>query len=132
MKNKSFILFVVVSVLLISGIAMASAGQPKKAEEFKGTPAYDKLDLRFKQAWEESQGKGGDPDKVLECIIKLSHKPSNDERATLSAAGFNHRTVIGTIATGSVKAGSVPDVARLSFVQVMELAVPLSLKKRNP
>jgi len=39
--------------------------------------------------------------------------------------------VVGTIVTGSLAARSVPEVAALPFVQAMELAVPMSIKKRG-
>jgi len=134
MKNKSNILIVVAVLLCSLAVALNAAGSashPGKSEDFKGSPVYDKLDLRFKQAWEESIAKGGDPDKSLECMMKLAAKPTDDERALLSAAGFKSRTVVGTIVTGNLAAKSVPEVAALPFVQAMELAVPMSIKKRG-
>ncbi len=110
------------------GDALASARRPAKAKDFESTPGYEKLDLRLKEAWREKPS-GKD---LLECILKARGRMGEDDQAALAAAGFNARTVVGTIATGNLMVRDVPDVANLPFVQVMELAVPMSLKGREP
>ncbi len=131
--KRSYILSVIVVVIataFLSSTALAGARHPKNAGDFRKSAAYKKLDLRLAQAWEESDSKGGDQNRALECIIKLSKRPTEEQRAMLSSAGFSYRTVVGDIVTGNVKAKSVPDVAKLDFVKVMELATPLYLKKK--
>jgi len=112
------------STFISSGDALASAKRPAKAQNFESTPGYEKLDLRLREAWREKPS-GKD---LLECILKARDRMGEADQAALAAAGFNARTVVGTIATGNLRVRDVPDVANLPFVQVMELAVPMSLK----
>jgi len=96
--------------------------------EFKSSDGWNKLDGRFKQAWNEAITKG-DLRKSFECLIKTVKKPSDEEKRMLLDAGYEYRSAIGRILSGSVIAKDVPNVASLPFVQVMELAVPMTLKK---
>jgi len=105
--------------------AFASSKRPAAAKDFESTPGYEKIDLRLREAWRESPSSK----KPLECILKASERLSEDDKAALAAAGFSARTVVGTIATGNLAVRDVPEVSNLPFVQVMELAVPMSLKK---
>jgi hypothetical protein len=95
---------------------------------FKSSPGWQKLDLRFRNAWEDATVKG-DSRRSFECLLKTKTTPSKDQIRQLSDAGFTSRSVIGKIMTGSIKTSDVPEVAALPFVQAMELAVPLSPKK---
>jgi len=124
------VIAVALAATLLSSAAFAGARHPKNAGDFRKSAAYKKLDLRLAQAWEESKSGVGDPNRALECIIKLNKRPTDEQRAMLSSAGYNYRTVVGDIVTGNVKARAVPDVAKLDFVKVMELATPLYLKKK--
>lgn len=108
--------------------AIAMSKAPDKASTFKDSKGWNKIDLRLRQAWLESEEKG-EGDAHLECILKASSKITDDEKMALSDAGFKYRTVIGQIVTGGLKAKDLPSVANLEFVQAMELAVPLSLKR---
>jgi len=98
-----------------------------KEPAFRLSDAWKKLDGRLKQAWDDAMTKG-DSHKSFECLLKTKEKPTAGQKRRLSDAGFTHRSIIGQIVTGSVAATDVPEVARLPFVQVMELAVPLSPK----
>jgi len=115
----------------------ACAGKKSEAEAlkaknesaaFKSTREWNKLDGRFKHAWEKAM-KVGDDSRPFECLIKMDKKITTSDKKTLSDAGYALRSLTGRIATGSVTAEDVPDVAALPFVQIMELAVPLSPKK---
>ena len=97
---------------------------------FEESPGWNKIDLRMKTAWKEAESEGK-RSKTLECIIKTEKKPDKDGREALKQAGFMARTFIGRIVTGSVAVGELPTVANLEMVQVMELAVPMSLKKKK-
>lgn len=135
MKKSHLITGIIVLIMAALAISFASSSEafsrrPKKDTNFEGSPAWEKLDLRMRQAWKESISEGGDKDKVLECIMKAENRPSPDDKAALAAAGFKGRTFAGRIITGSVKAKDVPEVAGLSFITAMELAVPLELKKK--
>ena len=132
---KKYHILSVVAVALVAALlsttALAGARHPKNGGDFRKSSAYKKLDLRLAQAWEDSEAQGGNPDRALECILKTKARPTEAERAMLSSAGFSYRTVVGDIVTGNLKAKSVPDVARLEFVKVMELATPLYLKPKK-
>jgi hypothetical protein len=130
---KIFRIRLVAAVLLVACSLMAlaatssfaSAAKPKKVEAFEASPGYEKMDLRLREAWRENPTSK----QSAECILKARDRISEDDNAALAAAGFKTRTLIGSIATGSLSMRDVPDVANLPFVQVMELAVPMSLKK---
>jgi hypothetical protein len=124
------LLFVAVlaAVSIIAGSAFAGAKHPKGDEDFAKSKAYKKLDLRLAESWRSYAKGGADPDRMLECLVKVKQRPTDAQRAALQAAGFDYRTVVGSIVTGNLKARSVPEVARLDFVEAMEQAVPLNLK----
>ncbi len=122
--------FLVISAALVpqfTANSFASAKSPEKTADFKGSPAWNKLDLRMRQAWEESVAKG-ELKKSLECIIKTNSRATKKEEALLKASGFRARSVIGRIITGSVNVGDLPQTANLKFISAMELAVPMMLK----
>jgi len=117
------------AVTITTSPASASARHPKSSQaSFEGSPAWQKLDLRLREAWRVSAKEGGGKN-VFECLLKTDHPLAAAEQSTLKAAGFEARTFIGAIATGRVAVLHVPDVAALPFVSAMELAVPLELKK---
>lgn len=109
-------------------VPKAAPKAPSQVEIFKSSDGWQKLDGRFKQAWEDAMAKG-DVQKSFECLLKTDKKATDSQKRMLTDAGFNRRSQIGLIFTGSITAQDVPDVASLPFVKVMELAVPLSLKK---
>ncbi|MBI4126141.1 MAG: hypothetical protein HY465_01475, partial [Deltaproteobacteria bacterium] len=94
---------------------------------FENSAAWKKLDLRFQDAWKDAQ-KRGKRKQSFECMIKLSGVPLPREKEALGNAGFKARTFIKRIVTGSVTARDVQVVAELPFVEVMELAVPVTGK----
>jgi len=108
-----------------SGTAVS---QTEELTTFKTTEEWNKLDGRFKMAFDKALSEN-EKDKEFECLIKTSTKPTEDEKTTLKNAGYMYRSVSGKILTGYVKMNDVPSVAKLEFVKVMELAVPLSPKK---
>lgn len=99
-----------------------------KYASFKSSADWNKLDGRFKQAWDEAVSKGNE-ERQFECLIKVKTKLSGADKEKIKGAGFEYRSAIGKILTGAVRAKDVPAVAALKFVEVMELAVPLSPKK---
>ena len=133
MKRVQTILAVIsllLVIIVVPSISNASARHPESAQaSFEGSPAWAKLDVRLRDAWRQA-AQGGGENKRLECLMKTERMLSADDRAMLQAAGFEARSVVGTIVTGGLKVRRVPDVAALPFVQAMELAVPLELKKK--
>jgi hypothetical protein len=129
----SVVVFLAAALLmsLASSSLQASSRRPAKDKAFEGSAAWEKLDLRMREAWKEATGKGGDRNKALECIMKAEKKITSDDKAALLASGFAARTVAGRIITGSLAADDVPDVAGLPFITAMELAVPMTLKKKQ-
>ena len=137
MKNRKLktILSLLVSTALViiaipPSICHGMAKKHSEAIKFEESPGWNKIDLRMKTAWKEAESEGK-RSKMLECIIKIDEKPDKDGREALKQAGFAARTFIGRIVTGSVAVGELPTVANLEMVQVMELAVPMSLKKKK-
>ena len=135
MKPTKLILsiFLMISVALIAASsvpirdAQAFARAPEKESKFEESPAWQKLDLRMREAWRDANKKGRRK-KRLECLLKTKGTISADERSLLEGAGFAPRSVIGNIVTGNVQVRHVPQVAELDFVEAMELAVPMSIK----
>ena len=112
--------------IAIPATLVAKAAHPAVAQEaFEGSKAWEKLDLRFREAWHDAQTADKGQTLAFECLLKTKGPISENNKVILKAAGFQVRTVIGQIATGNVRVSQVPDVARLSLVEVMELAVPL-------
>ena len=111
-----------------TSVLFASGKHPTPSASFEGSPGWSKIDLRSREAWRQAID-GGDRKAKLECLMKLTHTATDNDKAALAAAGFEARTFIGAILTGSVAAGRLPDVANLDIVQAMELATPLSIKK---
>lgn len=97
------------------------------ALDFESSPAWAKMDLNLRNAWKEAHDKKMQRAK-LECFIRTVAPMSADEKVLLKEAGFEPRTVVGTIISGKVAAGKLPQVAAFPFVKVMELAAPLSPK----
>ena len=81
--------------------------------------------MNLRNSWQDSKD-----DAVLECLLKTSTRPTEDQKEALAKAGFKARTFIGKIITGSVKRGNLKAVANRDFVEAMEASTPLSLKKK--
>lgn len=134
MKIKLSILLAVMLILpaVSSCAGKRSETKTPKADDaistFKSSAGWNKLDGRFKQAWEKAM-REGDQRRSFECLVKTKTKMGKGEKREISDAGYAPRSTIGRIATGSVIAENVPKVAALPFVLVMELAVPVSPKK---
>ena len=133
-KLKLFASILISTSLLILAISpsicQGMAKKPSESIQFEESPGWKKIDLRMKTAWKEAESVGK-RSKMLECIMKTEEKPDKNGREALKQAGFAARTFIGRIITGSVAVGDLPTVANLEMVQVMELAVPMSLKKKK-
>ncbi|MFH0800615.1 MAG: hypothetical protein V2A66_10620 [Pseudomonadota bacterium] len=115
---------------LTHGDAMASAKAPVKGAGFEGSAAWAKADLRLREAWRGASEKGKGSER-LECLMKTRMPIGANERALLKSAGFVVHTVIVTIATGDLAAKNLPAVASLDFVESMELAAPMSIKRKK-
>ena len=117
---KKLINIIILSILTVS-IAHA------QDFEFQKSPNFSKLDLRARNAWIEAM-KAGDTNRKLKCMVKVSERMSQSQKGDLVGAGFEAATIIQTIVTGEAKAGSIPKIAGLGFVQAIELSVPLDIK----
>ena len=133
MKNTSKYLIAVICVCALVATftqskLLASSKSPEKVS-FEETEGWKKIDLRLREAWLDATKKG-DKKRKLECIAKTKKRVSADDKAILKNAGFTHRTVIGRIVTGSLNVKDLPDVANLELIEAMELATPMTLKKK--
>lgn len=81
-------------------------------------------------AWRDSIA-AGNKKVQFECLMKTTSPLTEDDKVILKDSGFKLRTVIGQIITGSVEAAKLPSVANLPLVQAMELAAPMSIKKKK-
>ena len=61
--------------------------------------------------------------RVVDCTVNSSGVPADAKGVLLNLTAANPAS------TGNLAVRDVPDVSNLPFVQVMELAVPMSLKK---
>lgn len=125
----SVIIIAIISSLFLCSSCAYARYHKTSAKSFEETPAWQKLDLHFREAWHNAIKKH-DTDRVLECLIKINGTLNKKKQSRLSSAGFSPRTIAGKIITGSIQIKNVPDVAQLSFVQIMELATPLHIKKK--
>ncbi len=115
---------ILVFTLIIGATQLALAQQ----YDFERSPNFQKLDGRARTAWLNAM-RAGDRKRDLSCIIKVRERLDQKEKNRLAGTGFRPGTIIQTIVTGSIEAEKVPSLAALEFVQVVELAVPLDIKK---
>jgi len=125
--KKISALFVLIIITFTFAAVFAMSKAP--AEDFTKTDGWKKIDLRAKGAWMDYKS-GKTKSRGLEFTIKTTHRLDKSELADLKDAGFKKRTTIGKIMTGSAKTKNLPEVANLEFMEAMELAVPMSFKKR--
>lgn len=111
-------------------VLIVAAGGPSLAQQydFERSPHFQKLDGRARTAWVGAM-QAGDKKRDMSCIIKVRERLDQNRKNRLSAAGFRPGTIIQTIVTGSIAAEKVPSLAALDFVQAVELAVPLNIKR---
>lgn len=131
MKRLAMIVVLLLTTLSIfPSYAMSSSKKPFKLplENFRVDPAWQKLDLRLQKEYSDaaSLGMGW---KRFDCIVKLDKKPDAAGRDILKRAGFDHRSVIGSIATGGIKAYQLRSVAALENVKSIELSALMNYKK---
>lgn len=120
---KPIIIYVCV---LVFTLAAGAAGAQEF--DFQRSGDFKKLDGRARSAWVDAM-RAGDEKRELKCMLKVAGKMDQRQKNDLARAGFKPGTIIQTIVTGSVAVGKVPSVAKLHFVKVLELAVPLGIKK---
>jgi len=84
-----------------------------------------KLDLRARQyiSLPENQ------DKEVLIIIKTTKPVKWSYKRRFKKVGFHYRSVIKNIVTGSITCDRLDDLARLGFVERIEMAVPMEGKK---
>lgn len=116
------LIYIFIAVLMSSSIAHAQEFSFQKSSD------YSKLDLRARNAWLDAM-RSGDEDRNLKCMLKVTERMSQDQKNKLASAGFEPTTIIQTIVTGQARANKIPKIAALDFVQIIELAMPLDLKK---
>jgi hypothetical protein len=109
-------IYAFISIILLLPFLCNAADQP-----FKG---WDKLDLRSKQFVENNSNNGA----TAEVIIKTTEPINNSHKKAFKKTGFQYRTVINNIVTGSIPFDKISKVAGLEFVEIIELAVPLNPK----
>jgi hypothetical protein len=115
---------VVVFALVVAAAQLAHAQQ----HDFERSPNYQKLDGRARMAWVNAM-RAGDKKRELSCLIKVRERLNQKQKNRLTGAGFKPGTIIQTIVTGRIAAEKVPSLAGLDFVKVVELAVPLDIKR---
>lgn len=110
-------------VLMMTFVACHVSNRPS----FKNSKDWGKLDGRLKIEYQKVTSKGGD-EKPLECIIKTKSALRKKDKQKLLNSGFNYKSIIGRIITGSIAAKDLTSLAALDFVEAVELAVPLTQK----
>lgn len=123
MKTTTLAIFVII-ITMCAGTASAQM----QRHNFERSPDFAKLDLRAQQAWRAAVA-GGDKNIEFSCMLKIAERLTPDQKNKLGLTGFKPGTIIQTIVTGRVTVENLPKVAALNFVSVIELAVPLNLKK---
>lgn len=134
MKNSSVSLFFASILTIILAVslmlpsltsAMSKSTAPK--QPFEETAGWKKIDIRARQSYQEFKKTG--KDIAIDAIIKTKEKPSASQKDELKSSGFIARTFIGRIITGSINLSALPQMTNLEFVEVIEMSVPMSLKK---
>lgn len=123
-------LLTILAVFLTISMVYASARAPSKKADiftFETSAAWQKADLRLRTAWHEAMQRDKKNTK-FECILKTRDEMTADQKAIIKSAGFNYRSLIGNIVTGSFEARNLPAIAELKFVEAIELAMPMGIK----
>lgn len=107
---------------------MMAAASAWAQSDFEKSAAYNKLDLRARSAWREAI-QSGRKEQQLSCLIKVEKSMSQGQKNELAGSGFQPGTIIQKIVTGKIAAKDVPALASLDFVKVVELAMPMNIKK---
>jgi hypothetical protein len=109
-----------VFLLAIAGFFIASTCHATDAA-FNG---WDKLDLRAKQFVENKSNEG----KTAEIIIKTTKPVRHAQKKTFKKVGFEYKSIINNIVTGSIAWNKLKALANVKFVERIELAVPVGPK----
>jgi len=124
MKKYLILISVVLITLSCSAKQISMSEAPSKELNTK------KVDLRLRSAYERAK-KEGNWSKEFKCLAKLNQNATSNALKKLKKNGFKVGIKARTIVTGIVTAGKLPQVVDLSEVKYLELAVPLSQKKKK-
>lgn len=90
---------------------------------FKG---WDKLNTAARQFVSDKSNEG----LSAEVIVKTKRSVNRSIKKSFKKVNFKYRSVINNIVTGSISYNNLPALAKLNFVENIELAVPLGPKKQ--
>jgi hypothetical protein len=114
--------------VLLSCTPHHSAGPfREKIEPFLQTAPAKKLSPALQRRLLALEEKNAAGEKV-DLLLGLNASPTENEKGRLQQEKVLLRSVIGTVATATAPAGSIPAISRFDFIKNIELAVPLNPK----
>ena len=136
MKNR--LLWCVVIVLLIAGVAVSSlaaksapatstapAAAPANnaIAAFQNSWAWKHVDPALQNAWIDAMQRGAGADR-FQCFVRIKDVMDPGDQSFLESHGFNVRIFEGNVVRGDVAAKDLQGVAELQFVGSIKLAAP--------
>lgn len=115
---KKICLFIVLLSFLVS--SMAIAVEP----EFTGAA---KIGPQLKKEWQKAM-ESGSLDKKVTCILRTDGDANARFVGQLIKSGFNVKTKLKTVVTGSVEIGRLPYVVSLDKVDSIDAGAKIMLK----
>jgi hypothetical protein len=124
MKPANLVLIPLAAVVFLFCIATAAYSQGTQgASSFETSKAWNKLGDSLKTAWLDAK-KAGDMSRRFDCFVRVRAPADRGDESFLLDKGYVVRLFSGSVATGHMKAGDLPDVAGLDFVDSINLAKP--------
>ena len=111
-------------VCMVLVVAFTGYAQDKKSDDvssFQTSKAWNKLDSATQNAWLDAM-KTGDTGRRMDCFVRVRAPADRGDESFLLDNGFDVRMFAGNVASGHMKAGDVPGVANLPFVDSIKLS----------
>ena len=129
--KKSAICFALLAVVLCTNCYASSPPNRLSkggaaVQEVAPFDGWNKLDLRSRNIYKDDPASK----EWADVIIKVTGTLKPKQMKQLEKAGFRPGAVMNIIMTGKIQMARLADLVGLSFVEYVEAAMPLGLKKK--